>query len=206
VAESEGALVAQTYLVSYHDAPVSTLVMASPLLDPGRVSYPVGGSTVGFGLPSRYGMQLLGSAYQSVAPIDLSPQSAFLKSVDQLAPSLQRVLDCPTPGVRHFAVLPLADATAAAPRTSLPFGSAVVPAFHGGLIGTTSADRLVATVLRGRVPVGNGVLRALDAVIAASASAWQVPPLVLSDHSRNAPSSHSLASSCSALSHALMAR
>jgi hypothetical protein len=203
VAESEGALVAATYLVSHPDPPVSTVVLASPLLEPGRVSYPVGSSSAGFGLASRYAMQLLGSTYQSVAPIDLNPQSAFLESVDEFAPLLQRVLSCPAPGVRKFAFLPLADATAAPLHVSLPFSSVVVPAFHGGLVGSLSTDPLIAQVLEGDEPGGSGALRDLDSVIAASAGAWQVPALALSDYSNFVLARRTLVSTCDALAEAL---
>jgi hypothetical protein len=203
VAESEGALVTTTYLVSNREAPVSIVVLASPLIDPGRVSYPVSSSQAGFGLASRYAMQLLGSAYQSVAPIDLNPQSAFLESVDELAPLLQRALACPTPGVRRFAFLPMADATAAPAHITLPFRSDVVPAFHGGLVGSPSTDPLIAEVLNGRKTPGNGTLRDLDNLIAASSTAWQVPALAESDYSLVIPAHNSLASTCDALAKAL---
>lgn len=202
VAESEGALVAKTYLVSHEDAPVQTAVLASPLLAPGRVSYPVAG-TEASGLPSRDALELLSRAYQSVAPIDLSPDSPFLKSVDQLAPLLQGVLSCPAPGVRQVAVLPLADATAAPVHSTLPFPSVVVPAFHGGLIGTPSTDRIIAAALEGQVPVTSQGLRDLDRLIVLAASAWQAPTLALSDYSRPFPQGHLEAASCKALANAL---
>jgi hypothetical protein len=154
-------------------------------------------------LASAYAMQLLGSLYKSVAPIDLSPNSAFLKSVDQLAPLLEHVLSCPTPGIRQFALLPLADATAAPARTTLPFRSVVVAAFHGGLVGSPSTGGTIAAVLEGRIPASSGLLRDFDNVVSASASAWQVPALPLSDYARSAPGGGSVASSCRALAVAL---
>lgn len=203
VAESEGALVAKTYLVSYPGAPVSAVVMASPLLEPGRVTYPLGGATTGFGLPSRDALQVLGGAYQSVAPINLSPQSPFLRSVDRLAPLLRGVMACPAPGVRQFAVLPLADATSAPPRPALPFPSVVVAAFHGGLIGSSSTDPLVAAVFDGREPAGNTLWRGLYGVVAAGSSAWQVPGLVLPGSPGVSSSTAAVASHCAALAAAL---
>ncbi|MFZ0667884.1 MAG: hypothetical protein WAM97_19205 [Acidimicrobiales bacterium] len=203
VAESEGALVAATYLVSFRHAPVSTVVLASPLIDPGRVSYPVRSSSVGFGVASRYAMHLLGSAYQSVAPIDLNPESAFLESVNRLAPLLQQVIACPVAGVRKFAFLPLADATAAPVHITLPFHSVVVSAFHGGLVGSPPTDRLIAQVLEDKTPAGSGVLHDLDTVIAASSAAWQVPSLALSSYSRVIPAHQTLVSTCNALAEAL---
>jgi hypothetical protein len=190
VAESEGALIAKTYLVAEPRPPVGTVVMASPLLAPGRVSYPIGRSGTGAGLPSRDALQLLSGAYRSVAPIDLDPDSAFLKSVDQLAPLLRDVLACPAPGVRQVAVLPLADATAAPARPALPFPTVVVPAFHGGLIGNPSTDGIIASALDGQVPAGSGELRDLESLISASASAWQVPSLAMAAYSRTIPGHH----------------
>ncbi len=199
VAESEGALVAKTYLVSHADAPVGTVVLASPLLAPGRVSYPADGSGALLGLPSRDALEVLSRAYQSVAPIDLSPESRFLKSVNGLAPLLQGLLSCPAPGVRQVAVLPLADATAAPVHSTLPFPSVVVPAFHGGLIGSASADRIIAAALDGQVPVTSRGLRDLDRLIALAASAWQDPTLALSDYSHRPPQGQTLAATCHAL-------
>jgi hypothetical protein len=203
VAESEGALVAKTYLVSDRNAPVGTVVLASPLLAPGRVSYPAAGTAAVSGLPVRDALELLSRAYQSVAPIDLSPESPFLKSVDQLAPLLQGLLSCPNPGVRQVAVLPLADATAAPVHSTLPFPSVVVPAFHGGLVGSPSTDRIIAATLEGQVPVTRGGLRDVDRLIVLAASAWQVPTLALSDYSRPFPQGNLEAASCRALADAL---
>src|SRR5262249_61270168 len=49
VAESEGALVALTYLLGTPGAPVRSIVVLSPLAEPGRVSYPAPGR-VGWGV------------------------------------------------------------------------------------------------------------------------------------------------------------
>ncbi|MGH9017254.1 MAG: hypothetical protein ACRDY1_05855, partial [Acidimicrobiales bacterium] len=57
VAESEGALVAETYLHSKRALPVATVILASPLLDPGRATYPVGGA--GEGVAARVALQVL---------------------------------------------------------------------------------------------------------------------------------------------------
>jgi hypothetical protein len=163
----------------------------------------VAGSAAAPGLPSRAALELLSRAYQSVAPIDLSPESPFLKSVDQLAPLLQGVLSCPTPGVRQLALLPLADASAAPVHLALPFPSVVVPAFHGGLIGARSTDRIIATTLEGTVAVTGSGLSGLDRVIALASSAWQVPTLALSNFSHPVPPQYPEGASCRALARAL---
>ena len=43
IAESEGALIAKAYLMSHRDAPVDTLVLLSPLVEPGSAYYPPAG-------------------------------------------------------------------------------------------------------------------------------------------------------------------
>src|SRR5579875_2514139 len=88
VAESEGALVAKTALLAEPESPVSTLVLASPLVGLGRVSYPVEGDR-GWGVATNAAMRILGDALQGVAPIDLSPDSSFFASLNAEAPALQ---------------------------------------------------------------------------------------------------------------------
>jgi hypothetical protein len=175
VAESEGALVAETYLAATPHPPVRRLVMASPLLDPGRVSYPLDGA--GWGVASRSGMEVMVSAFQPASPIDLSPTSPFLASVNQEAPLLQKLATCPVPGVSRIALLPLADAVAASSSSRLAFPSIVVPAFHGGLLSDSSAAALVGRILRGGTAGSRGWWQLAEDTIRWAASAWQVPDL-----------------------------
>ncbi|HUC36177.1 MAG TPA: hypothetical protein VMR97_03545 [Acidimicrobiales bacterium] len=181
IAESEGALVAKTALMAAKNPPVGVLVLASPLLAPGRVSYPAGTSS-GWGVASAAAMRVLGAAFQSVSPIDLSPNSAFISSVDAAGPVLDKAMSCPVAGVRQFALLPLADATATPAGTQLSFSSVVVPAFHGGLLESASSERIVAEVLDDRPVSGDQLLVVADDAIRSAAGAWQVPPLVASDY------------------------
>ena len=181
IAESEGALIAKTALIADPDVAVGTLVMASPLEEPGRVWYPTTGSQ-GWGVASDEAMRLMSDAFQGVAPIDLSPSSPLLASLDGQAPLLQNALSCPINGVHQFALLPLADATVTPATEQLPFPSVVLPAFHGGLLETTEGEQIIARVLTDR-PVGQDQLMALaDKVISYAASAWQVPSLAPSDY------------------------
>jgi hypothetical protein len=181
VAESEGALIAETALLASPRSAVATLVLASPLLGPGRVYYPTSGDS-GWGIASDEAMRLISDAFQGVAPVDLSPDNAFLASLDQQAPDLEAVISCPISGVRRFALLPLADATAAPVKETLPFPSVVLPAFHGGLIESASGLRVVAEILAHR-PVGdNKLLSVAEDAITYASSAWQVPSLVPSDY------------------------
>lgn len=174
VAESEGALVAKTTLLARPGEPVDALVMASPLLQPGRTSYPRPGAG-GWGVAAGEFMTLLGRAFQSVAPIDLSPDSAFLRSVDEHASVLQTTMSCPLPGIRQLALLPLADATVTPVHLPPALPTVVVSAFHGGLLGDAGYERLVARFLEHRRVPTDSLLQAAHYAIRLAAAAWQIP-------------------------------
>jgi hypothetical protein len=200
VAESEGALIAKSALLARPDFHVSMLVMASPLVSPGRVWYPTKGDQ-GWGVASSTAMKLIGDAFQSVSPVDLSPDNPLLASLDSEAPLLREAMACPLLGARQFALLPLADATAAPTTYRLSYPSVVVPAFHGGLIETPAAARLVSQVLRhGRVD-DDRALSLAEKAISYAASAWQVPSLGPSNYPEAAHSKPAL--SCGQVANAL---
>ena len=181
VAESEGALVAKTALLADPSAPVATLAMASPLQNPGRVSYPAAG-TSGWGVGTAEAMRLLSDAFQGVAPIDLSPQNPFLASLDREAPMLAHAMACPVAGVEQFALLPLVDATVTPSAQKLPYPSVVLPAFHGGLLGSAAGTKVVAEVLSHRPVTDDALLRLADTALSYAAGAWQVPALAPADY------------------------
>ncbi len=181
VAESEGALVAKTALLAEPGSPVAMLVMASPLEDPGRVSYPTSGDK-GWGVASDEGMRLLSEAFQRISPVDLSPNSPFLASILSEAPVLEKAVTCPISGIRQFALLPLADATVVPAAEKLSFPSVVLPAFHGGLIDNPSGEKVLSKVLSNRPVSEDQVLQLADEAISYAASGWQVPSLARSDY------------------------
>lgn len=174
VAESEGALVAKTALLARPDTPVDALVLASPLLQPGRTTYPQPGAA-GWGVAAGEFMTLIGRAFQSVAPIDLSPDSAFLRSVDSQASVLQNAMSCPVVGVRQLALLPLADATVTPVHLPPALPSVVVSAFHGGLLGEPGVEALVARFLEHRPVRRDSLLQAAHYAIRLASAAWQIP-------------------------------
>lgn len=185
VAESEGALVAKTALLARGDPYVATLVMASPLESPGRVWYPTRGSR-GWGVATSTAMELIGDAFQSVSPVDLSPDNPLLASLDGEGPVVGEAMACPLPGARQFALLPLADATATPASYKLSYPSVVLPAFHGGLIETPAIAKVVSEVLEDRPVNDDQLLGIAEKAISYAASAWQVPSLVASDYPRGA--------------------
>jgi alpha-beta hydrolase superfamily lysophospholipase len=182
VAESEGSLVAKTYLTASPHAPVDTLIMVSPLVQPARVYYPPAG-VAGWGVVGGLGLQALSDTVGTETTVDLAPSQPFLRSIVQDAPALRSVLSCPVAGVRQYAVLPLADAVASGNAKPLGIPTAVVPAFHGGLLGDPTADAMIQDVLGGGTPSNSGLWSVAERVIGPASSAWQVPDLPLSINS-----------------------
>lgn len=178
VADSEGSLVAKAYLAATPGAPVDNLVMVSPLVRPARVYFPPAGD-LGWGLVGGLGLQVMGNALQSFAPVSLSATSPFLRSVVQEGPDLRSLLSCPLPGIRQLALLPLADAVASPDPAPIGVPTIVVPAFHGGMLSNPTAERAIRAMLKGGSPDATPGWSLADLLIRSAASAWQVPELAL---------------------------
>ena len=176
VAESEGALLAKAYLASSPHAPVRNLVSLSPLVAPGRVYYPAAGEE-GWGAGGALAMEGIAWALGGVSPIDVTPDTPFLRSIVDRAPALRTLVSCRLPRVREVAVLPLDTAVSApAPRT-LEVEHTVVPAFHGGMLDDAVTATVVRQVVAGRKVARDDAWAFAEDVLTASASAWQVPQL-----------------------------
>jgi hypothetical protein len=178
VAESEGALVAKTYLAARPRAPVDELVMLSPLVQPARVWYPSAGSQ-GWGLAGGWELREIGALFRDVSGANVSADMPVVRSLLNHGPAIRDLLACPLPKTRQLAMFPLADAVATPHPSEIGIPSEVVPAFHGGLLADQRIRSMVSGYLQtGTVsagpfwPVANKVLRA-------SAAAWQVPELPL---------------------------
>jgi hypothetical protein len=176
VAESEGALLAKAYLAASPSAPVENLLILSPLIAPGRVYYPSEGDE-GWGAGGALAMKGFAWALAGVSPVDVTPDTPFLRSIVDDAPALRGLMSCSLPNVHQLAVLPLDTGVSAPAPTSLGFPYTVVPAFHGGMLDDDTTASLVARMTAGeRVPTDHGWSLA-EEVIQAGASAWQVPQL-----------------------------
>jgi hypothetical protein len=178
VAESEGALVAKTYLAANPDAPVDELVMLSPLVQPARVFFPSGGEQ-GWGLATGWELRELGGLFRDLSGADMSADMPVVRTMMDHGPAVRGLLACPLPRTRELALFPLADAVATPHPSQIGIPSEVVPAFHGGLLANDRIREAVSGYLEhGRVepatvwPVAQEILRA-------SAAAWQVPELPL---------------------------
>jgi hypothetical protein len=179
VAESEGALVAKAYLMSHPDAPVDTLVLLSPLVEPGGAYYPPAGDD-GWGVAGGLGLRWITAVVRSLSPLDMTTDDGLFRSLADDAPAFREMLACPVDGVSQLAVFPLADAVAGAAPHLRGVPSAVVPAFHGGLADNPAVQRTIRAVLQGGTSPDYGWWEATDTVIRAGAAAWRVPLLPIS--------------------------
>jgi hypothetical protein len=184
VAESEGALIATTYVLATPHPPVERLVLLSPLVRPGRVYYPSPGGD-GWGAAAGIGLRGVSKILTGLSPLELSPDSPFVEDVDRHGAALRDALACGIPGVHQDAFIPLADAVTgsfdnkvdvANPEGMGAVRVRVVPAFHGGLLGSHTIQQAIRAELKGRDPAV-GSWATAESVIRGGAAAWQVPDL-----------------------------
>jgi hypothetical protein len=176
VSDSEGSLVSKVYLMVHPDAPVRTLVLTSPLVQPGRAYFPRRGSD-GYGIAAGYGLRGVSALLRTLTPLDVTPDGQFLRSVADHGPSLRNALGCSLPHTAQLALFPLADAVGAPYDATKNVSAAVLPAFHGKLLEGRSSQHAIGTYLRiGKVP-GYGGLRLTERLVRAGAAAWQAPSL-----------------------------
>jgi hypothetical protein len=178
VAESEGALVAKTYLAATPGAPVDELVMLSPLVQPARVWYPIRGEQ-GWGLASGWELRELGGLFRDLSGADLSADMPVVRSLLDHGPAVRDLLACPIQGTRQLALFPLADAVATPHPSKIGIPSEVLPAFHGGLLADEGARQAVSTYLVHGTVEATTVWPVAQQILRASAAAWQVPELPL---------------------------
>ena len=179
VAESEGALVALTYLLGTPAAPVRSIVVLSPLAEPGRVSYPAPGR-VGWGVASGAALNLTAAVLDALSPIEVRADTPLFRSMVEDAPLFQGLMRCRVAGVRELAVLPFDTGLAAPLPASIHIPAVVQPGFHGGLLGRDDTESLVQRVLRGRSVRTASRWKTTGRVVQALASPWQVPSLTKS--------------------------
>ena len=174
VAESEGSLGVYAMLDRHPGLPVGSIVLLSPIVDPGQLSYPPGadGASV-----SEDALDELNNLVGSMSPYGPSGAQQLLSSVSEFgARYFEAVANPSAEPARLLAVVPLADALTL-PACGLPASVVVVPAFHGGLLGDGGVLPMVSAFLTGR-PVtaqNEGELRDAAEAISSAAVAWRMP-------------------------------
>jgi hypothetical protein len=176
VAESEGALVAKLYAVTAPRPPVAAMILLSPLVEPARVYFPRRGHE-GFGLAAAAELRGIARVLSTLSPVNVSTDTPLFRSIVDNAPTVRRLLRCPVPGVRQLALFPLADAVVAPHPSDIGSRSAVVPAFHGGLLTNPSVKLTIALELSGRRAPAVSTWARVERTVEVSAAAWQVPEL-----------------------------
>jgi hypothetical protein len=180
LAESEGAMVARTYLLrlyrpSSHD--VDRLITLDMLPGESSVYFPPRGRQ-GWGVASGWGLRGLASLVGGIGPLRLSVDSGLGRDVTDCRASLSRLASAPPPpGVRQVSFESLADMVdPAASPPGVPIY--LVPAPHGGLMGRLQVQDLIDGILGGlpsaNVPTRQSLLARL---VTAGARPWETPSL-----------------------------
>ncbi len=176
VGESEGAMLARTYLAQRPHPAVDTLVMFSPLINAGRAYYPPAGAAHGWGVATGWQLRVLLGTIELFGVTDAGPDEPFIRSLLDNAPFYRNQSMCPVPGVRMVAFLPTTTATEAPPGEYTGIPVFQMPGVHGGLLGRSLVqDRLIhflAGVPESRMRREYPLLQQLGA-------GWQAPPLAI---------------------------
>ncbi|MBO0805611.1 MAG: hypothetical protein J2P25_21355, partial [Nocardiopsaceae bacterium] len=180
VAESEGTLGVYAMLDRHPGLPVGSVVLLSPIVAPGQVSYPP--RTEGLPVP-EYALSTLNHLVGGMSPYGPVGAAKLLGSVAKLgARYFDHVTTADGTGIRWLAVIPLADALTL-PACALPPDVVLVPALHGGLLGDAGVLPMVSSFLAGHqaVPPGAGEgtqeweLKAEAELLTGGAAAWRMP-------------------------------
>jgi len=178
VAESEGTLGLYAMLARHPHLPVRSVVLLSPIVQPGQLGQ-AGGTVPGAALTT------LNNLVGGMSPYGSSGAQELIDSVSEVGGRyFERVSR--DRGLSWLAVVPLADAVTL-PACPMPRNVIFVDAFHGGLLGDPSVQRIVAAFLAGGTPSDQDLdamaggsqrdLRSAASLIAAAAAAWRMPDL-----------------------------
>ena len=172
VAESEGTLGVYAMLARHPDVPVRSLVLLSPIVEPGQVGQ-AGGTVPGEALST------LNNLIGGMSPYGSSGAQELIDSVSQVGASYFAAVSHHR-GLPWLAVVPLADAVTL-PACSWPQNMIFVEAFHGGLLGNPSVRLMIESFLAtGTAKTDGGSQRSLRTaaqLIASAATAWRMPAL-----------------------------
>ena len=181
VAESEGTLGLYAMLARHPHVPVRSVVLLSPIIQPGQLGQ--AGSRVGT-VPGA-ALTTLNNLVGGMSPYGRSGAQALINSVSKVGASYFAEVSRDR-GLPWLAVVPLADAVTL-PACPWPRNVTFVEAFHGGLLGDRSVQRVVETFLVSGKPSDQDLddlaggsqqdLRGAAQLIAAAAAAWRMPDL-----------------------------
>ena len=178
VAESEGTLGLYAMLARHPHVPVRSVVLLSPIVQPGQLGQ-AGGTVPGAALTT------LNNLVGGMSPYGRSGAQALIDSVSEVGASYFATVSRDR-SVPWLAVVPLADAVTL-PACPWPQNMIFIDAFHGGLLGDRSVQRVVEAFLTSGSPSEQDLdelaggsqrdLRGAAQLIAAAAAAWRMPEL-----------------------------
>jgi hypothetical protein len=172
VAESEGTLGLYAMLARHPRLPVGSLVLLSPIVEPGQVGQ--AGETVPGDL-----LDTLNDLVGGMTRYGSSGAQELIDSVSEVGASYFAMVSHDK-GLPWLAVVPLADAVTL-PACPWPHNMIFVDAFHGGLLGDASVRQMIVSFLDSGSAGADGTsqrqLRTAAQLIAAAATAWRMPEL-----------------------------
>src|SRR5580693_7715825 len=181
VAESEGTLGVYAMLARHPHVPVGSVVLLSPIVEPGQFG-PAGAGTDT--VPGA-ALTTLNNLVGGMSPYGRSGARTLIDSVSQVGASYFAEVSR-DPGRPWLAVVPLADAVTLS-ACSWPQNVIFIDAFHGGLLGDRSVQQIVEAFLASGIVPGSGLaelaggsqrdLRSAAQLSAAAAAAWRMPDL-----------------------------
>ncbi|HEY1675105.1 MAG TPA: hypothetical protein VGG50_20500 [Streptosporangiaceae bacterium] len=178
VAESEGTLGVYAMLARHPDVPIGSVVLLSPIIAPGQVSYAADDRDARGDVPG-YALQAVVWFIGGLSPFGTSGAEKLINSVDQTGASYVQatVRANELKPKRWLAVLPLADSLTL-PACQLPADTVVVAALHGGLLGNPGVQDTVRDFLAGHAVSAESPLQEAAEAVAQAAAAWRMPQLV----------------------------
>jgi hypothetical protein len=172
VAESEGTLGVYAMLARHPHVPVGSLVLLSPIVEPGQVGQ--ANDTVPGDL-----LNTLNNLVGGMTKYGSSGAQELIDSVSEVGASYFGTVSHDR-GLPWLAVVPLADAVTL-PTCPWPNNVIFVDAFHGGLLGDASVRQMIVAFLAGGSVRADDTsqhqLRTAAQLIAAAATAWRMPDL-----------------------------
>ena len=183
VAESEGTLGVYAMLARHPGLPVRSVVLLSPIVDPGLdgpASPALDGGQDADPVPGE-ALNAMASMAGALTPFGESGAQQLIDSVRSDGAAFAAAAARNGQLIRWLAVIPLADAVTL-PVCDLPDNVVVVPALHGSLLGDPAIDRMAHRFLSNEQVAGPPGMRDTAEVIAAAAAAWRMPSMAPPPH------------------------